>query len=206
MPAFTRGICMVCRQLHPRHPPQCILPPHIAHSIIRNGNAKQRANALDTFAMEVTFRTLRAALQLLEVRPARRINPLMGATNKQRSIFSTNRSEDVPGELVRSEGRPPAKDAAVNEAYEGLGATYDFYWDVFDRNSIDDEGLPLDATVHFGQSYDNAFWNGERMVFGEGDGDLFNGFTVALDVIGHELTHGVTEDEAKLTYLYQPGA
>ena len=44
------------------------------------------------------------------------------------------------------------------------------------------------------------------MVFGDGDGDLFNRFTIAVDVIGHELTHGVTEDEAKLTYLYQPGA
>ena len=94
----------------------------------------------------------------------------------------------------------------MDEAYDGLGATFDFYWDVLDRNSIDDEGLPLDATVHYGEQYDNAFWNGERMVFGDGDGDLFNRFTIAVDVIGHELTHGVTEDEAKLTYLYQPGA
>ncbi len=72
--------------------------------------------------------------------------------------------------------------------------------------SPDDEGVELDATVHYDVKYNNAFWNGERMVFGDGDGEFFNRFTISLDVIGHELTHGVTEDEAKLVYLYQPGA
>ena len=57
--------------------------------------------------------------------------------------------------------------------------------------------MPLDATVHYGERYNNAFWNGQQMVFGDGDGELFNRFTIALDVIGHELTHGVTEDEAR---------
>jgi Zn-dependent metalloprotease len=94
----------------------------------------------------------------------------------------------------------------VNEAYDGLGATFDLFWESYQRNSIDDEGLPLNATVHFGQGYDNAFWDGQRMVFGDGDGDLFNRFTIAIDVIGHELTHGVTQDEAQLVYFSQPGA
>ena len=66
--------------------------------------------------------------------------------------------------------------------------------------------MPLNATVHYGQNYDNAFWNGRQMVFGDGDGQLFNRFTIALDVIGHELAHGVTEDEAGLVYMCQPGA
>ena len=95
---------------------------------------------------------------------------------------------------------------AVDEAFDGLGRTLDFYWSNFERNSIDDEGLPLDATVHYGDRYDNAFWDGRRMVFGDGDGELFNRFTIAVDVIGHELTHGVTEDEAGLIYAYQAGA
>src|SRR4030095_5359354 len=88
----------------------------------------------------------------------------------------------------------------------GLGATYDFYWEVFTRNSIDDDGLALNGTVHFGEKYDNAFWDGKRMVFGDGEAELFNRFTISLDVIGHELTHGVTEDEAQLIYFYQSGA
>ena len=75
---------------------------------------------------------------------------------------------------------------------------------MFGRHSIDDEGLPLDATVHFGTDYNNAFWNSQQMVFGDGDGVLFNRFTIALDVIGHELTHGVTEDEAGLVYMSSP--
>ncbi len=107
---------------------------------------------------------------------------------------------------MRKEGAAASGDAAVDEAYDGLGATFDFYLEACQRNSIDDAGLPLDATVHFGKNYDNAFWNGSQMVFGDGDGKLFNRFTVALDVIGHELTHGVTEHEAALVYQGQPGA
>src|SRR5262249_26791494 len=97
-------------------------------------------------------------------------------------------------------------DVAANEAYDGLGDTFDLYWEAYERNSIDDEGLPLNATVHFGQNYDNAFWDGQRMIFGDGDQDLFNRFTIAIDVIGHELTHGVTEYEANLVYSGQSGA
>jgi Zn-dependent metalloprotease len=107
---------------------------------------------------------------------------------------------------VRGEGDPPSADVAVNEAFDGLADTWDFFWSVYGRNSIDDEGMALDATVHFGRGYNNAFWNSQQMVFGDGDGQLFNRFTVALDIIGHELAHGVTEDEAQLAYLFQPGA
>jgi Zn-dependent metalloprotease len=77
---------------------------------------------------------------------------------------------------------------------------------VYHRNSIDNAGLPLKATVHYGEDFDNAFWDGQQMVFGDGDQVIFDGFTAALDVIGHELTHGVTGSEANLTYQGQPGA
>ena len=84
---------------------------------------------------------------------------------------------------------------------------FDFYQQTYGRNSIDDQGLKLDATVHFGKDYDNAFWNSVQMVFGDGNGKIFNRFTIyALDVIGHELTHGVTEVEAQLQYFNQSGA
>ncbi len=66
--------------------------------------------------------------------------------------------------------------------------------------------MRLDSTVHYGKDYDNAFWNGQEMVYGDGDGDLFRRFTVSLDVIGHELTHGVTGAEADLDYEGEPGA
>jgi Zn-dependent metalloprotease len=112
----------------------------------------------------------------------------------------------LPGDLVRGEGQPAVADVAVNQAYDGLGDTFDFYLKAYDRNSIDNAGLPLVATVHYGADYDNAFWNGQQMVFGDGDNVIFIGFTGATDVIGHELTHGVTGSEANLLYQDQPGA
>jgi Zn-dependent metalloprotease len=160
---------------------------------------------LQTLSTDQTLRAVRSAYTP-PASGAGRPNVLAAEGEKQRTIYDTHNSQNLPGTVVRAEGSAPVQDVAVNEAYDGLGATFDFYWQVYERNSIDDEGLPLNATVHFGQKYDNAFWNGQQMVFGDGDGDLFNRFTISLDVIGHELTHGVTEDEAQLTYLFQPGA
>src|SRR3954447_22153882 len=125
---------------------------------------------------------------------------------KHRSIFDAGHEEQSTGKLARAEGQEAVKDVAVNEAYDGLGATWDFYFQVFGRNSIDGQGMPLNAYIHYGQDYDNAFWDGREMNFGDGDGELFNRFTISVDVIGHELTHGVTGSEANLAYHDQPGA
>ena len=183
----------------------CILPPHILHEIAQNGTPQQRAEALQTLATDQTFRMMRA-VQPTPPAAAGRPNVLAAEGEKHRTIYDTHTGQNLPGTIVRTEGSAPSKDVAVNEAYDGLGATFDFYWDIYERNSIDDSGLPLNATVHFGRKYDNAFWNGQQMVFGDGDGQLFNRFTISLDVIGHELTHGVTEDEAQLAYFSQSGA
>ena len=185
----------------------CILPPYILRSIAQNGTPQQRAQALQTIGSDHTFRTMRvthdlmtaAGRQLPTAAPAAEGQP-------QRTIYTAHNTTNLPGDIVRTEGAGSTGDPAVDEAYDGLGDTYNLYWQAYQRNSIDDQGLPLNASVHYDQSYNNAFWNGERMVFGDGDGDLFNRFTIAVDVIGHELTHGVTGDEAKLVYLNQPGA
>ena len=68
------------------------------------------------------------------------------------------------------------------------------------------EGCRCSAPSTTASSYDNAFWDGTQMVFGDGDGTVFNRFTIAVDVIGHELTHGVTEHAAGLVYQGQSGA
>jgi len=159
-----------------------------------------------TLASDSTFRALRTSVSGQVPLATRRRRILGLQPVKQRTIFTANGVETLPGTVIRAEGGPEVDDPAVNEAYDGLGHTFDFYQEIFNRNSIDDEGLPLNATVHYGQNYNNAFWNGERMVFGDGDGELFNRFTIALDVIGHELAHGVTEDEVGLVYIFQPGA
>jgi Zn-dependent metalloprotease len=131
---------------------------------------------------------------------------LAGVTEPQRTISDAEGRESLPGTVVRRETDGPVDDVAVNEAYDGLGATHALLLDAFGRASIDGLGLPLDATVHYGEDYDNAFWDGERMVFGDGDGEVFGRFTASLSVIGHELAHGVTQYTAGLVYEGQSGA
>jgi Zn-dependent metalloprotease len=128
------------------------------------------------------------------------------APQPDRRISDAEATDVLPGRLVRREGQPDTGDQAVDQAYDGLGDTFEMFARVFARDSIDDAGMPLEATVHFGDHYDNAFWDGERMVFGDGDGEIFRGFTNSLSVIGHELAHGVTERTAKLRYQGQSGA
>ncbi|MGO4104514.1 M4 family metallopeptidase [Leifsonia sp. YAF41] len=123
-----------------------------------------------------------------------------------RTVADAGGRELLPGRVVRREGQPPVADTATNEAYDGLGSTHLLFWTQFQRDSIDGAGLPLNASVHYGERYDNAFWNGERMVFGDGDGQVFNRFTLSLTVIGHELTHGVVQHTANLNYQGQSGA
>jgi Zn-dependent metalloprotease len=127
-------------------------------------------------------------------------------SSPNRFVSDAAGTEDLPGRLVRSEGEPPHVDASVNEAYDGLGHTHALFGEVYSRASIDGDGLPLEATVHYGNSYDNAFWDGSRMVFGDGDGQVFSGFTRSLSVIGHELTHGLIQYTANLVYSGQSGA
>jgi Zn-dependent metalloprotease len=182
----------------------CILPPHVLREIAKRGNAAQRTAALDTLALDSTMRSERLTFQLFAGAPG--VAVVGAPANAHRSIYTAGNSQALPGTLVRAEGQPASTDQSVNEAYDGLGHTFDFYLDAYQRNSIDDHGLPLIATVHFDRQYNNAFWNGHQMVFGDGDGVIFNRFTSSLDVIGHELTHGVTGSEVNLRYLRQSGA
>lgn len=133
---------------------------------------------------------------------------IAAAGEKQRTVYDARNKSALPGKLVRSEGEKPIDDLAVNQAYDGAGATYDFYREVLKRNSIDDKGLRIDSSVHYQSKFNNAFWNGQQMVYGDGDGKLFLGFTGAIDVIAHELTHGVTQNAVPggLDYVDQSGA
>ncbi len=178
---------------------QCIVPPHILMEIAKKGKPKQKAIALETLAMSERFRGQREAIGGLQA-------AVVPTGERQRTIYDAKNGTNLPGVQVRSEGAASTGDIVVDEAYDGAGATYDLFYEIYERNSIDDRGMRLDSTVHYSMNYDNAFWNGNQMVYGDGDGDLFNRFTIAIDVIGHELTHGITQYEANLTYRDQPGA
>jgi Zn-dependent metalloprotease len=189
------------------HPIQCIIPPHMNKNIVENGTDEQRQKAMNSIVSAERLRAQRAIMAQITA-----LVTTVAVEDKQRQVFNANHGSSLPGTLVRAEGDPPTGDPATDEAFDGSGATYDLYKDVYERNSIDNSGMRLDSTVHYKVGYDNAFWNGQQMIYGDGDEDLpasqrlFNRFTIALDVIGHELTHGVTQFEANLVYRDQPGA
>ncbi|MFC6345541.1 M4 family metallopeptidase, partial [Nocardioides hankookensis] len=103
-------------------------------------------------------------------------------------------------------GSAPSGDEAVDEAATGITGALALFAEVYGRASYDGAGAPVSLTVHYGQDYDNAFWDGVQLVFGDGDGRVFERFTKPVDVLGHELTHAVTEHTAGLVYEDQPGA
>jgi len=183
-----------------------IVPPHILRAIAQNGEPEQRRRALHTLAHDQTLRTLRVTRDVFTEMQVRSRAWLSMDQKIHRTIYNADHTTNLPGNIVRVEGSEPGNDPTVNEAYDGLGWTDHFYREVFGRNSIDDQGMPLDAVIHYSMNYDNAFFNGEFMVFGDGDNEIFNRFTVSLDIIGHELTHGVTASEAGLDYVSQAGA
>lgn len=177
-----------------------VVPSHMLKEIVKNGDPGLRLWAMDTLATSERLRARREVMAHIPVD-----TPSIAGT-KRRTIFDAKGAEKLPGELVRGEGGQVLADVAANEAYDGAGAVYDMYKDVFKRNSLDDQGLRLDSTVHYGRNYDNAFWDGRQMAYGDGDGKLFNRFTAAIDVIGHEFSHGVIQHEAALVYWDQSGA
>ena len=121
-------------------------------------------------------------------------------------VHTARNGSSLPGDLVRTAGDEPSGDIAVDEAADGVAASLAMYAEVYGRDSFDDAGATVISTVHYQRGYDNAFWNGEQLVFGDGDGKTFDRFTKPVDVLGHELTHAVTERTAGLVYEGQSGA
>ena len=180
-------------------PLNCFLPPHILNRLLESSDAEIREAARTTLLTTTRLRGQREILGSLV--------GLAGPAQGRRTVSDCKNGTFLPlAVLARSEDGPESPDRSVNQAFEGLGKTRQFYLDVFGRNSIDDRGMRLDGYVHFGFRYNNAFWDGREMVFGDGDGRVFGDTTGSLDVIAHELTHGVTERTAGLVYHNEPGA
>jgi Zn-dependent metalloprotease len=182
-----------------------IVPPHVLDRLARHGDPALARPARRTLERDALERTRR---RLTTVVGAAAVAARPGAEDGKphRTVYDAGHGTELPGRKVRGEGDEPTADATVNRAHAGLGATFDLYLKAYGRDSIDGSGLPLDATVHYDEDYNNAFWNGEQMVFGDGDGEIFLDFTLPVDVIGHELTHGVTQHTANLAYFGQSGA
>jgi Zn-dependent metalloprotease len=187
------------RNIH--HPICTVIPPHILRHVAEHGDDDARKKA------EATMRhTRRFALERSRASNDTPDGPA-ALTPKRREVYDAQHKRNLPGKLVMSDhGGLTSRDIEAVEAFEGSGVTSDFYAKVLFRNSIDGKGMPIISTVHYGQKFDNAMWAGGQMIYGDGDGKLFNRFTIDLTVEAHELTHGVTQHTAALEYHDQSGA
>jgi Zn-dependent metalloprotease len=194
-----------------RHRPRCeFVPPFVIDHLARDDREEVRAAVLATAHQAMASRRRRteqrvpidhlaAAAGLADTAPS--------PTGKAaREVYNCQNQWNKRVELVRQEGADPTGDADADSAYDLVGVTRDVLKNELGRNSIDDLGMDLILNVHYGVKYMNAFWDGEEMVFGDGDGRLFVGFARSLDVIAHELGHGVTQYTANLNYEGQSGA
>lgn len=122
--------------------------------------------------------------------------------------YNANNRSRLPGTLFSNTTNAftASADKAAVDAHYYAGKTYDYYKSTFGRNSYDGNGTSLKSTVHYGSRYNNAFWDGTQMVYGDGDGTTFIPLSGGLDVVAHELTHAVTSSESNLTYQNESGA
>lgn len=126
-------------------------------------------------------------------------------TIRNRKTYTASNRTTLPGSLLRSEGQGAVSDVQANAAHDNAGFTYDFYLSKFGRDSYDGAGGTLISSVHYSRNYVNAYWDGTQMVYGDGDGTQSSPLTV-LDVVGHELTHAVTDTSSELVYANESGA
>lgn len=176
------------------------VPPYLLQRVARRAGTRHAcASGRETLQVDDRLRARR------EAGPAEMVVPaLPGASS--RVVHSADNTETLPGEVVRSDGDPPVGDLAVDESFDSSGQVLDLFQSQFGRRSIDGQGGTVSITVHYGRDYDNAFWDGTQLVFGDGDGQIFERFTKPMDVMAHEFTHGVTQFTIGLAYQDQPGA
>jgi Zn-dependent metalloprotease len=189
-----------------------IVPPAVLRRLADDSSipAESRQALLDSVAVEQTWRELRdahteatqsgfLAKGISSLRVAGVLAPVPAVT-----VYDCKTTQSLPGSPVPNPGK--SSDLTAKRAFDTTRGVVDFYQKCFGRNSVDDAGMTLMSSIHYGVRYDNAFWNGSQMTYGDGDGQVFTDFTKSDDVIGHELTHGVTQFTAGLDYSDEPGA
>jgi Zn-dependent metalloprotease len=123
-----------------------------------------------------------------------------------RAVYDDQHTTNFDVQLLRGEGDPAVEAENANQAYDHAGAARDYFRTEHDRESIDGNGMTVDVNVNFDVDFLNAFWDGQRLVLGNGDGQVFVDFARSPDVVGHELSHGVVQFTANLDYTGQSGA
>ena len=186
--------------------PRCsFIPPYVLDRIANSPGVTEetRNAAIETQRVSDTVREERTEnFNSLFATPGPQRPEVQPHPPKFRQVFN-KKTTNAP---ARSEGQQKVEDRHVNDCYEGLGIVYDFFSNVFGRNSMDNAGSPLIGVVHYMENLNNAFFDGRQVLFGDGDGVSFNHFTSSRIIIAHELTHWLTASTAKLVYSNQSGA
>lgn len=182
---------------------QAIIPNHMLRGIALSGVAPAPAKKAAIASLSLSGKHRERRSLLADV-ARRRPQPVSGL--KTRYVYDAEGTERLPGQLMRREGQAPVADKDANTAYDTAGVVYDFYKQAFGRNSINNAGMPLVSIYNYGVNFDNAFWDGQMMIYGGGDGHIFMPFLSVIDIPGHEISHGVTQYTSNLNYEGQPGA
>lgn len=173
-----------------------IIPPHILEELAKRGNVSCKSTLNDVYR-------IREKRNLV-------LNGLLQRETLQkegdRYIYDSENTFEQRVALRRKEGEDNIDDNVVNKAFDTSGFVRDYLKESFNLNSIDNNGIDIISNVHYGEKYNNAFWDGDEMTYGDGDGLEFQNFASAIDVVAHELMHGVTQFMANLEYRSQSGA
>ena len=179
-----------------------IVPPGVLKKYARDGaiDAATRKSLQDTYVETERLRGLREAHRIATLRDADRFLAGAAVHLPAQHLFDCVHRKGLPGKAVAA----PA--GAFKTVFDTTAKVVEFYKTVLGRNSVDNKGFDLPSSLHYAKNYDNAFWNGSQMVYGDGDGKLFGEMYLSPDVIGHELTHGVTQNLSALRYEGESGA
>lgn len=173
-----------------------IIPPHILEELAKQGNVSCKKTLNDT------NRILQRRNTVLNHLLVRKTEEGEG----DRYVYDSQYKYEQRYQLVREEGSTPTDDPTVTGSFDTSGFVRDYFRETFALKSIDGNGMAVISNVHYGLNYNNAFWDGDEMTYGDGDGKEFTDFATAIDVVAHELSHGVTQFLANLEYQGQPGA
>jgi Zn-dependent metalloprotease len=185
------------------------VPDEVLARLANDPNIKEfdRAALQRTLAVDAEMRRLREVNASLTISSSMiaDLRDLAELAKKKPAIklFDCKHGNILPGTAVASP--QSSSDSTVKRTFKNTTDVAKFYQKEFGRNSLDGQGMDLISSVHYGVKYNNAFWNGQQMTYGDGDGAIFVDFTLGNDVVGHELTHGLTQFTLQLVYSNEPG-
>lgn len=183
-----------------------IIPNDVLTKLSKDKSLKAdlRKRMVDTVSISHELRELRTqAAKLTSVAAAHAGGLVQLAAAPAVTVYDCKTTQTLPGSPIPKP--KTSSDASAKRAFNQTSKVAQFYKQVFGRNSIDDQGMTMMSSIHYGVKYNNAMWNGSQMVYGDGDGSIFIDFTKGNDVIGHELTHGVTQHSLQLAYAGDAG-